>query len=439
MKCRSCWASNSFVIAKETKLKDNKIKKTNITQIVNQGNVLVPKEKSVLKTTHIFHPLPDKELLRVFPWWIAEWGVYLLSWEPWAWKSTLIAQFIKYVWEKFKVGYFSGEENEEQIYLRFQRLSVPYVDLFHTWNIEDIFATIEKNKYDFVVIDSIQTAYSMTCEWVAGGVSQIKTVSEMLTQFFKSRWITAFIIWHINKDWDIAWPKYLEHIVDAPIQLEGDKYWQYRFLKAKKNRFWPDDDVGIFEMTEKGLIWVEDYKERVIKEFTCRYGNVLWVGIDNWRPVFVNIEVLITPAAFNYPQRNVIGYDKERLNLILAIMNKYLWFNFEEKDIFLNIPWELSFKKDSGLDLAIIWAIYSAVVCKLFKEQVFFWEVTLMGKIRPTAFQKRREREAEGFQIITSKENQNDLEQIFSFRGWANQVAKSFFGKVKKSWKNKDE
>lgn len=432
--CKDCWATDSF--SKEVKKAITKtIKKSQVEDVIKTGNILKPKEVKSFNLKHAFIPLEDKELLRVFQWGICEWGVYLLAWNPGAWKSTLMAQIIHQVRKLKKVAYFSWEENEEQIYMRFQRLGVEYCDLYHTWNVEDIFATIEANKYDFVVIDSIQTCYSLSCEWVAGWISQIKTVSEMLTQFFKERKITAFIIGHFTKDGDVAWPKYLEHIVDAPIQLEWDKYWLYKFLKAKKNRFCSDDDVGIFEMTNKWLVGVQDFKDRVLKQFTKKPWNVLWVGIDNWRPVFVNIEVLITPSAFNYPQRNVIGYDKDRINLIVAIMEKYLWVSFQDKDIFINIPGDQSFKKDNGLDLAIVAAIYSSHTVHLFSDKVFFWEVTLMGKIRPATFQARRLKEAQWFDIVTYEEYKNDLDLVLNnLTNWwvAINVAKSMFW-----WKGK--
>ena len=412
-KCSNCQEFGTFV-KQAPKLASNKQKKTTTEQIIWAWEVLDAKNLEELKLEEEFYPLEDKELLRVMQNGISVWGIYLLAGNPGAWKSTLMAQITSYMTKNLKVAYFSWEEHEAQVYHRFKRLGLKSCDIYHTWNIEDIFATIDAKWYEFVVIDSIQTAYTVTCEGSAGKSAQVTAVAEMLTQYFKTKKITAFIIGHYTKGGDVAWPKYLEHLVDASLQLDGDKYQMYKFLRASKNRFSQNDSVGIFEMTEKWLQAVTDMKERVLKSFTKRAWNVLGVGIDEGRPCLVNIEVLITKSAYKFPQRNVIGYDKDRVDLIVAILQKYLGISFEEKDIFLNIPWEQSFKKDNGLDLAVAAALYSAATWKIFNEQVFFGEITLMWKIRKPTFANRRMQECEGFEQTTNVDNnKNDITDFF--------------------------
>lgn len=437
-KCMGCQTMGSFEKEAE-KIKTSKLKKTSTEQIVSTGNVLAPKDIETLKYEEEFYPLEDQELLRVMTKGISIGGIYLLAGNPWAWKSTLMAQITSYMSKKVKTAYFSWEEHEGQVFNRFKRLGLEACDLYHTGNIEDIFATIDAKGYEFVVIDSIQTAYTATCEGSAGKAAQVTAVSEMLTQYFKTKKITGFIIGHYTKGGDVAWPKYLEHIVDASLQLDGDKYQMYKFLRASKNRFSENDDVGIFEMTDKGLVGVQDMKERVLRSFTKRPWNVLWVGIDEWRPILANIEVLTTHSAYKFPQRNVIWYDKDRVDLLVAIMEKYLGLDFKEVDIFLNIPWEQSFKKDMGLDLAVVAAIYGAMTGKIFSEQVFFWELTLMGKIRKSTFENRRKKEAKGFRIITVDDNRSDIDAIFQAKAKSLSGMFSKKSQTKKSVENEDE
>lgn len=432
-KCPNCLKNDTF-IKEAPKLASSKMKKTLTEQIVWAWEILEAKNLKDLKLEEEFYPLEDKELLRVMQNGISVWGIYLLAGNPGAWKSTLMAQITSYMAKSLKVAYFSWEEHEAQVYHRFKRLWLSACDIYHTGNIEDIFATIDAKWYEFVVIDSIQTAYTVTCEGSAGKSAQVTAVAEMLTQYLKTKKITAFIIGHYTKGGDVAWPKYLEHLVDASLQLDWDKYQMYKFLRASKNRFSQNDSVGIFEMTDKWLQAVTDMKERVLKSFTKRAWNVLGVGIDEGRPCLVNIEVLITKSAYKFPQRNVIWYDKDRVDLIVAILQKYLGLDFEEKDIFLNIPWEQSFKKDNGLDLAVAAALYSSATGKIFDEQVFFWEITLMGKVRKSTFTNRRMQECDWFiQITAMDNNKNDITDFF--QGKVKELTSMFHTSKKVYWK----
>lgn len=400
--CPKCWKSWTF----EKQIEEKKQKKEKeIHSYKEIWTVLKPKTIKDFKWMNWkeeFLKLDNTEMLRVFQNWIMKWWIYLLSWEPWVGKSTMLLQIIDQFQKQWlKCWYFSWEENELAISKRSERLWIETCDLFNTWNFEDIIKTTEHYWYDFIVIDSIQTTYTNTNLNTTWWVSQIKAICEMITSILKKKWITALIIWQINKNWDIAWPEYLQHMVDCVVNLEWEKWWRYKFLRSSKNRYWTTDDVWIFEMTEKWLQSVTDYQKRVAEKYTWQPWNVLSIWMDNWRPILVNIEVLLTPSSFNFQQRSVIWYDKDRLNLVISILEKYLWISLKQQDIFLNIPWEISFKKDIWIDLWIAAAIYSAYLWKSFANKIFIWELTLMWNVQECSFYKKRKNESKWFELIS--------------------------------------
>ena len=240
----------------------------------------------------------------------------------------------------------------------------------------------------------------------------MKFVSEKISEFCKKNGVSAFIIWHITKWWEIAWPKYLEHIVDVVLYLEWDRFWQYRFLRAKKNRFWPADEVWIFEMTLFWLRPVYDIKQRIIQTAqTSIPWSVLTIWIDNWRPVLVNLEVLLNKTKYKYPQRVAIWIDSNRLNLVIAILERYLWLKLNLFDIFVNIPWEWKFY-DSWLDLALAAAILWQYKDKVIdKSKVFVGEIWLGWQILPSKLHKKRIKEMpDWFELIDYQKLKNIVE-----------------------------
>ncbi len=234
-------------------------------------------EDETKKVTNIYWKIENKELQRVFGKGIKKGGMYLLGGAPGIGKSTLILQILQDVMKnELKIGYFTGEEQESQVFARWKRINTaPKQDIennvpinfpiFHATHLEDIISTIEQNKFDLVIIDSIQTIYASKIESASGSASQVKYCAEKLSEFGKQQDCCLFVIGHVTKDGEIAGPKYLEHIVDVVLYLEGDKYGQLRFLRSKKNRFGQTDDSGIFEMTLFGLQPVYDLKERILK------------------------------------------------------------------------------------------------------------------------------------------------------------------------------
>lgn len=268
------------------------------------------------------------------------------------------------------------------------------MDIFHANHLEDILLTAETGWYEVMIIDSVQTIYSENLEGASGSPAQVKYCAEKIAELCKKKNITALIIGHVTKWGEIAGPKYLEHLVDVVLYLEWDRYGQYRILRCMKNRFGSTDEVAIFEMTLFGLKPVYDLKERIVGSANLTIPwSVLTVWIDNWRPVVVHLEVLLNKTQWKYPVRQVVGVDAKRVDLIVAILERYLKANLGRFDIFVNIPWEFSFK-DSGLDLAIAAAIYSQFKNKVVdKNLIFLGEIGLWWQILPTKLHEKRSKE----------------------------------------------
>lgn len=391
-KCNNCWEFWTFELDK-TRVK---IKNQSKNTLLAWNSMEFDSKSNKIN----FYNIEDTELKRIFQRWIKAWWIYLLGWEPWIGKSTIILQIIQEILanNRIKIWYFTWEENSDQIIDRLSRITdINYennLEIFHSTKIEDIIITAEDNKYDIIVIDSIQTIYFQGSDSPFWSPNQVKFCSEKIMEFCKKYKITWFIIGHVTKGWEIAWPKYLEHIVDVVMYLEWDRFGQYRFLRNKKNRFWNTDNLSIFEMTNKWLKPVYDIKERIINSFQTNIpGSVLTIWIDNWRPVIVNLEVLINKTNYKFPQRTSIWVDNNRLNLIIAILERYLNLKLWYYDIYVNIPWEFKFY-DSWIDLGIAVAIYSQIKNKsIDKNSVFVWEIGLSWQILKSKLHEKREKE----------------------------------------------
>lgn len=394
-KCPSCASFWTFIRDERTIGKGNKKKKT--------GTVLHASQE---QTTPAYRPLSTKEYIRVFPTGIRQGGLYLLAGEPWIGKSTLVLQLIANIQhaEPLHIGYFSWEEMVSQVQERRTRVKAQTtlsLDVFHTTQLEDILTTIEEQQYDLVIIDSIQMVESSSSDSSAWTPAQVRTCSEKLSDVCKEHAITCRIIWHVTKGGEIAGPKYLEHLVDVVLYLEWDRRWQYRFLRCSKNRFWSTDEVGIFEMKEQWFVPVYNLHEHTLAQAASSSpGTVLSIGLDNARPVLITIEVLLNKSKFKFPLRNAQGIDSSRLNLIIAVVEKYLHLSIGYFDVYVNIPGELSFR-DNGLDLAIAAALYSQFKgIPIDHGHIFIGEVGLSGKILTTRFHDKRIKEFPWFTAI---------------------------------------
>ncbi len=410
-KCPYCWSFGTYI---KDPRKTSKTSKKNIRNEDKWEQLKVGK-KEISQWFNIDH----KELLRIFSSWIKWGGLYLLAWEPWIWKSTLMLQILAYIKEKnlCSIAYFSWEEDSSQIYERQKRISTSdkvIFDIFQAHHLEDITSTASEKKYDIIVIDSIQTVYTPHHDSVAWSISQIKRCSEKISERCKAHWVTCFLIGHVTKWWEIAWPRYLEHIVDVVLYLEWDRYGQYRFLRTKKNRFWASDEVGIFEMKKSWLSPVYDLKERIINQTIQAPWNVLTVWIDSWRPVLVNIEALLVKSNGKFPQRVTMWMDNKRVQIIIAIIERYMKVPLWATDIYLNIPWEFQFR-DTWLDLAIAMAIYSqAKWITIDKKLIFIGELGLSWQILYSKHHDKRKKEISEFTCIdfTRIKNISEIKSI---------------------------
>lgn len=417
-KCPSCWSFATF------ELDDTKDlwKKTKWKHDITTGKTLISQESnSEGSQKSIFWPIEHQEFKRTFQDGIKKGGVYLLWWEPGIWKSTIMLQIIFELQKKnnLSIAYFTWEENESQVTERYQRISFKNpalvgtwfitsetsesLSVFHATHFEDIITTTKKHSFDIIIIDSIQTVYSPHNDSPAGSPNQVRYTSEKISEFCKTNNITSFIIWHVTKWGEIAWPKYLEHIVDVVLYLEWDRFWQLRFLRSQKNRFWHTDDSSIFEMTTNWLQAVYDLKDRIVSNAHLSVPwNVLTIGLDNWRPVIANVEVLLTKTNnSNYLSRNCVWVNAKRVDMIIAILQKYLWLKLYMYNIYINIPGEFTFY-DSWLDLAIAVAILSQYHDKAVQhDSIRIGELGLSGQISPSKFHDKRKREIpSGFSLI---------------------------------------
>lgn len=362
-------------------------------------------EKTEKKWSAYF-PLIDAELVRLFPKGLKEGGVYLLWGEPGIGKSTIALQIIHQL-TGLRIAYFSGEEQSDQITDRHVRIhsddsqSHSEFDIYHSNTLEDIMLTAETEQYQVIIVDSIQTISSANLEGASWSPAQVKYCAEKIAELCKKKNITALIIGHVTKGGEIAGPKYLEHLVDAVLYLEWDRYGQYRILRYIKNRFGSTDEIAIFEMTLFWLKPVFDLKERIVWSANLTIPwSVLTVGIDNGRPVVVHLEVLLNKTQWKFPVRQVVGVDGKRVDLVIAILERYLKAKLWWFDVFVNIPWEFSFH-DSGLDLAIAAGIYSQFKNVVVdKNLLFLWEIWLGGQILPTKLHEKRKKEMATMTII---------------------------------------
>ena len=351
----------------------------------------------------------DGELNRVLGGGIVPGSLTLLGGEPGIGKSTLMLQISLKL--PYKTLYVSGEESQNQIKLRAERIQ-PLNDscyILTETKTQNIFKQIEALQPDVVIIDSIQTLQSDYLEASAGSVSQIKECTSELIKFAKETATPVILIGHITKDGSIAGPKILEHMVDTVLQFEGDRNHVFRILRAHKNRFGSTHEMGIYEMLGTGLREVTNPSEILIsKKDEALSGNAIAVTLEGVRPLLIEVQALVSTAVYGTPQRSATGFNAKRLNMLLAVLEKRAGFRLGAKDVFLNITGGISVD-DPAIDLAVVAAILSSNDDEaLAKNFCFAGEVGLSGEIRPVQRVDQRILEAEklGFEIIfVSKHN----------------------------------
>jgi DNA repair protein RadA/Sms len=373
-------------------------------------------------------PIYDKELSRVIGGGIVPGSLILFGGEPGIGKSTLMLQLALKL-KNLKVLYVSGEESEQQIRMRAERIvAVPasakgeegvlknygncYI-LTET-STQNIFKQIEQLEPNLLIVDSIQTLHSAHIESSPGSVSQIRECTSELMRYAKESGTAVFLIGHITKDGSLAGPKVLEHMVDTVLQFEGDRNHVYRLLRTTKNRFGSTNELGIYEMQGSGLREVSNPSEILI---TAREELVSGVAIaatmEGMRPMLIETQALVSSAAYGTPQRSSTGFDLRRLSMLLAVLEKRCGFRLGVKDVFLNIAGGIKVE-DPGIDLALVCAVLSSNEDMPVSPKVCFaGEVGLSGEIRPVNRIDQRISEAEklGFEhIFISKYNKKGLD-----------------------------
>lgn len=357
----------------------------------------------------------DKELNRVLGGGIVPGSLILFGGEPGIGKSTLLLQ-VALANKALKILYVSGEESVQQIKMRAERIGIDNANCFilTETSTQNIFKQIEELQPDLLIVDSIQTLHTSYIESSPGSVSQIRECTGELLKFAKESGTPVFLIGHITKDGSIAGPKVLEHMVDTVLQFEGDRNHIYRLVRSVKNRFGSTNELGIYEMHGNGLREVSNPSEILI---TIREepvsGIAIAASLEGMRPILIEIQALVSSAAYGTPQRSSTGFDLRRLNMLLAVLEKRCGFRLGIKDVFLNIAGGIKVE-DPAIDLAVVCAILSSGEdIPLLTNICFAAEVGLSGEIRPVNRIEQRISEAEklGFnQIFISKNNMKGLD-----------------------------
>ena len=338
----------------------------------------------------------DEELNRVLGGGLVPGSVILLGGEPGIGKSTLLLQVSLSL--NSTVLYVSGEESQQQIKLRADRMELDGKKCFVLSQTETqkIFQQIQKVKPDLVIVDSIQTLHSNYIESGAGSVSQIRATAGELIQFAKSTNTPVILVGHITKDGNIAGPKILEHMVDTVLQFEGDRNHLYRILRAQKNRFGATSEIGIYEMISQGLRQVTNPSEVLISEKEdALSGHAIAATVEGIRPLMIEVQALVSTAVYGTPQRSSTGFNAKRLNMLLAVLEKRAGFALGSKDVFINITGGINIE-DPALDMAVVAALLSSYHDIPIAQNICFAaEIGLSGEIRPVAKAEIRIQEAE--------------------------------------------
>ena len=352
------------------------------------------------------------ELDRILGGGIVNGSLILLGGEPGVGKSTLALQLALALKGK-TILYVSGEESEEQISMRAQRMkgSNPGCYILSETELESILSHAENIKPGFIIIDSIQTISTGMLESSAGSVSQVRECAARLLKYSKITGIPVFLIGHITKDGTLAGPKVLEHIVDVVLYFEGDNNHVYRILRSVKNRFGSTAEIGIFEMVEKGLREVGNPSEMFINQHEDALSGIsVAATVDGLRPFLIETQALVSSAVYGTPQRSSTGFDIRRLNMLLAVLEKRAGFRLGVKDVFLNIAGGIKVS-DPAIDLAIVSSVLSSNLdITIGRDTCFSGETGLSGEIRPVSRVDQRIREASkmGFKkIYISKYHRN--------------------------------
>ena len=410
-KCPSCGQWNTFVEEIESKASDSKSQRG-----ISKGKI--EKIQNITSTKKERYSTGSKEMDRVLGGGIIKSSLVLVGGDPGIGKSTLLLQVADYVSKQnLKVLYISGEESGEQIKIRADRLGVSDGELYvlSETNIDVIKEYVEKEEPDLLVLDSIQTIYSPEVVSAPGSVSQVREVTAMVMRMTKVRNMASFIVGHVTKSGAIAGPRVLEHMVDTVLYFEGERHFSYRILRSVKNRFGSTNEIGIFEMREKGLVEVENPSEVFLKGRPVdAYGTVVTAAMEGTRPVLIEIQALVTYSPAGFANRVTTGIDKNRAAMLIAVLEKKAGLAIQSSDTFINVTGGLQIREPAA-DLAILCAIASS-----FKEipvdfkTILIGEVGLTGEIRGVNSIEKRLMEAQkmGFEKAIIAESNDTIKDI---------------------------
>jgi DNA repair protein RadA/Sms len=323
-------------------------------------------------------------------------SVVLLAGQPGIGKSTLLLQMSYAIAQSQDVLYISAEESAHQVGLRASRLGADHgrLQIATSTSADDIAATLLEAKYPVVVVDSIQTVACAAVASAPGSVSQITNSTTILMQAAKQSGTALIIVGHVTKEGNIAGPKVLEHVVDVVLQLEGDRYGGFKILRAVKNRFGSTSEAGIFEMADIGLKAVENPSAALLSERQASDGSIVLATMEGTRPLLVEVQALVNKTSYGYPKRTASGFDLNRLNLLVAVLEKRTKMQLGEQDIYINIVGGMRISEPAA-DLAVCLAIGSAAKgMQLSGNVVVFGEVGLSGEVRHVPFIDKRLDEA---------------------------------------------
>ena len=398
-KCPSCGQWNTFseeVVRKETPVAKHAVH--GIESIRSKPQYL----KEIVSSDEQRIDLMDDELNRVLGGGLVQGSLTLLGGEPGIGKSTLVLQTVLHLTNK-RILYISGEESARQLKLRADRIK------------HNVFANIKSTSPDLVIIDSIQTISTENLDSSPGSIVQVRECSAAILRFAKETGTPVILIGHINKEGSIAGPKVLEHIVDTVLQFEGDQHYMYRILRSIKNRFGSTAELGIYEMRQDGLRQVSNPSELLLtQDHEGMSGISIACATEGIRPFLIEVQALVSTAAYGTPQRSATGFDIRRMNMLLAVLEKRVGFKLAQKDVFLNIAGGLKVN-DPAIDLAVISAILSSNMDTEIESGVCMaGEVGLSGEIRPVNRIEQRISEAEklGFtRMLVPKHNLQGLDK----------------------------
>lgn len=343
-------------------------------------------------------------------------SVNLIAGQPGIGKSTLLMQLSAQLSKKHSVLYVSGEESLEQISLRATRITPKEqnVMLASSTSTDDIAATIISAKFQVVIVDSVQTVSCASVSSAPGSISQITNSTYILTQAAKQANVTLILVGHVTKEGSIAGPKLMEHLVDVVLNLEGDRYGGFKVLRAVKNRYGSTSEVGIFDMTENGLVPVNNPSAVLLAERQIADGSIVLAAMEGTRPILVEVQALVNRTNFGYPKRAASGFDINRLNLLSAVLTRRTKLDLSDFDVYINIVGGIKISEPAA-DLAVCMAIASAAKgMQLSQDAVVFGEVGLSGEVRHVPNIEKRLKEAKqlGFNTCIGPKNDKKSSQL---------------------------